>query len=872
MDLTTKQKFQLKKLIKELATHRGRHTELVSVYVPQDYDLNKIINHLSQEQGTATNIKSSGTRKNVIDALERMIQHLRLFKKTPKNGLVIFSGNVSKKEGQSDVQVWSIEPPVPLKTRIYRCDKKFVLEILKDMCETKEVYGLIVMDRREGNIALLKGKAIIPLVQTKSNVPGKTRAGGQCLLSNSLVQLSDGSIPTIKILHNPNKVSSIMIKKNFIIKESKITDKWNKKKNEIYKITTKYPRLEIESSKDHVFFTVCNGKIIEKSAKELTINDILMMPEKIQIKGKLQKINSKKYYNSFKINEKGRKLIKQKRLKLKLLQKQLSKKLNITQTAISLIELGKRNINRTLLQKLCNILNLNFKSFLEINTQPYLYKNIKLPKQLNEEFSQFLGYQIGDGTLETDRITFFEQNKQVALDYQKKYNKFLKINSSYKFRKDKNYYQIRFTSRPLVRLIKKEFPEIKKALNSEIPKKILQSKNQIVASFLKGLFDAEGYINTTKGIGFGINNKRLAQQTQLILLRFSIISSLHEYDNKANKYSDNHRFTIDITEKKSLELFKQNIGFTSKKKTKKLNTILKRKSDKSNVRQIIIPGNKIRNLIENVGYNLQLFPKVNHFFNNKRMISKQTFKSSILINIKNKKLYKKLKEIYDYPVLPVKINKIKLNKKITTMTDISVKNQNFIANGLIVHNSAQRFERLREGAAKDFYKKIGELVKDEFLNKKELKGILVGGPGPTKYDFVDGNYITDQVKQKILAIKDLGYTGDFGIKELVEKSKDVLAEEEIAKEKKLMDSFFKKLAKEPKMVAYGEKEVMHALNAGAVDILLISEDMEDKKIEELEKTADNLKSNVEIISTETKEGVQLTNLGKVAAILRYKLQ
>ena len=100
----------------------------------------------------------------------------------------------------------------------------------------------------------------------------------------------------------------------------------------------------------------------------------------------------------------------------------------------------------------------------------------------------------------------------------------------------------------------------------------------------------------------------------------------------------------------------------------------------------------------------------------------------------------------------------------------------------------------------------------------------------------------------------------------------MLAEEEIAKEKKLMDSFFKKLAKEPKMVAYGEKEVMHALNAGAVDILLISEDMEDKKIEELEKTADNLKSNVEIISTETKEGVQLTNLGKVAAILRYKLQ
>ena len=81
MELTEKQKFQLKKLIKELGRYRGRHTELVSVYIPQGYDLNKIINHLNQEKGTATNIKSSSTKKNVIDALERMIQHLKLFKK-----------------------------------------------------------------------------------------------------------------------------------------------------------------------------------------------------------------------------------------------------------------------------------------------------------------------------------------------------------------------------------------------------------------------------------------------------------------------------------------------------------------------------------------------------------------------------------------------------------------------------------------------------------------------------------------------------------------------------------------------------------------------------------------------------------------------
>ncbi len=176
MALKEKQKHELKKFIKQTELYRGRHTELVSVYIPSGYDMNKIINHLQQEQGTATNIKSASTRKNVIAALERMIQHLRLFKKTPEHGLAVFSGNVAKREGQEDFKVWSIDPPIPLKTRIYRCDKEFQLDLLRDMLETKEVYGLVVVDRRDGNIALLKGKTIVPLLKTHSHVPGKQKA------------------------------------------------------------------------------------------------------------------------------------------------------------------------------------------------------------------------------------------------------------------------------------------------------------------------------------------------------------------------------------------------------------------------------------------------------------------------------------------------------------------------------------------------------------------------------------------------------------------------------------------------------------------------------------------------------------------------
>ncbi|MCH8328982.1 MAG: helix-turn-helix domain-containing protein [Nanoarchaeota archaeon] len=868
MQITEKQKYQLKKFIKELEKHKGRHTELVSVYIPQGYDIIKVINHLDQEKGTATNIKSAATRKNVIDSLERMTQHLRLYKRTPENGLAVFSGNVAEREGQQDFEVWSIEPPLPLKTRIYRCDKEFVLGLLRDMLEIKEVYGLVIVDRRDADIAYLKGKTIIPLLKTHSEVPGKTRAGGQCLLKDSLVQLSDGSIPKIEIVHNPHQVKS-MIMKNHSIRNSNILDKWNVKKNKIYKIVTKNPRIEIQSSKDHVFFIVTNSGIIEKSAEELKEGDYLIMPEKISINGELQCLDSLKYYNSFTINEEGKELLKRERLKKKLHQRQLAKKLGITQTAISIIELGKRNIKRSLLEKLCNFLNISFEEFLDESCKPYLYRNIKLPNKIDETFAQFIGYYLGDGCIENDRITFFEQNREVALAYKKQFEKYFNVSISYRFRKSKNYHQSRLTSRPLVRLIREELPEIKKALDSEIPKKILKSEDKIVAAFLRGLFDAEGYPSTNQRIGIGMNNKLLVKQLQILLLRFGIIASFLEYNNKQNPYSNNVRYTLEISEKKSLEIFKKYIGFSFSEKMKKLDRIIKNKSETSYVRQIIVSGSKIREIIEKSGYNLELFPKVNNFFRNERMMSKEIFRNSILKNIKDKGLYSKLKEICNLSILPVKVHKIDIINKTVDMLDISVKNKNFIANGIFVHNSAARFERLREGAKKNHFKKVAEYMKEQFLGNKNLKGIIVGGPGPTKYDFIDSGYITTEVKNKIIAIKDLSYTGDFGLNELVERSEDILAKEEIITEKKIVGRFFELLATKPGMVSYGVDEVMKKLKLGAVNILLLSEKLDDKKMEEFENEAKLVGTDVKIISTETSEGVQLKEMGKAAAILRY---
>ncbi|MFH0949096.1 MAG: peptide chain release factor aRF-1 [Candidatus Aenigmatarchaeota archaeon] len=174
-----KSKFKLGKIIKYLSDIKGRHTELVTVYVPTGYNLHDVVAQLRSEQSTAENIKSKTVKKNVTTALEKIMRHLQLHKKTPENGMAIFCGNISEKEGATDIELMSIEPPEPIKTKLYWCDQTFVLEPLLDMVEEKEIYGIICMDTREADIAFLKGKKIEPIFHQESIVPGKTRAGGQ---------------------------------------------------------------------------------------------------------------------------------------------------------------------------------------------------------------------------------------------------------------------------------------------------------------------------------------------------------------------------------------------------------------------------------------------------------------------------------------------------------------------------------------------------------------------------------------------------------------------------------------------------------------------------------------------------------------------
>ncbi len=858
-------KQELEELVEELDKIKGQHTELITVYIPGGQNLNTVKKQMEDEKGTAENIKSKQTRKNVISALDTIGRDLKNYKKTPENGMAIFCGNVSESEGRTEIQLWVIEPPQPLNTRLYRCDKEFVLEPLKKMLEAEEVYGLVVMDRKEATLGLLEGKHVKVLRHMTSGVPGKQRAGGQCLSPDTLVMKHNGELIELRDSHNPLIIQS----ENFNeenSEETPIISKWENKK-QLYEIKTCYPKFQIKSSKDHLFFIRTEKGIEEMPLSEIREGDFLVMPEKIKVKGKKQKIKSKKYYNSFSITEKGRGLLKDKRKEKNLFQKELAEKSRVDRARISAIELGKINAKRHILKKICHNLRIDYESFIEKYTEPYKYSHIKLPSEINEEFARFLGYYFWDGNDEKDRISLFEQRKKVALKYKRMIDLLFEIDSNYRFRESKNYHQIRITSRPLVRLIREEFSEISNALNSKIPKKILKSPNDILSAFISGFYDAEGYVSSGR-IGLGVNNKKVIRQLQISLLRFGIISSILEYNNKRNPYSDEKRYTLAVDDKKSLKIFRDKIGFISKKKMKKLNELINKRSKRNKVRQLVVNGRDVARILRNSGCTTTQFSNP-LFFVNKRQLSKELFRENIVDKIKWNDLKKRLLRFYNSNLIAVKISSIKKIRESETI-DIETKNHNFIANGLIVHNSSQRFERLTEGMAKRFYKRVAEAMKKAFFKRDRLKGIILGGPVPTKEDFLKEGHLITALKDKVIGTKDIGNADEQGLEDLVEASKDLLEEQEIIHEKNLLEKFFERIGKGINAV-YKEKEVEKALKYGAVETLILSKKLKKQEREKMKKKAEDISAEVEIVSTDTEEGQQFWNMTGIGALLRFKV-
>ncbi|EQD50951.1 eukaryotic peptide chain release factor subunit 1, partial [mine drainage metagenome] len=138
-----------------------------------------VVQYLREEYSTSANIKSKSTRKNVLAAIESIMSRLKSYKMTPDTGLVLFVGHVATRGDQTTMYAQIIEPPEPFPTFIYKCDSEFYLEPLMGQLKAKEIYGLIVIDRKEATIGFLNGTSISTVTNEQSLVPSKHHQGGQ---------------------------------------------------------------------------------------------------------------------------------------------------------------------------------------------------------------------------------------------------------------------------------------------------------------------------------------------------------------------------------------------------------------------------------------------------------------------------------------------------------------------------------------------------------------------------------------------------------------------------------------------------------------------------------------------------------------------
>ena len=232
--------------------------------------------------------------------------------------------------------------------------------------------------------------------------------------------------------------------------------------------------------------------------------------------------------------------------------------------------------------------------------------------------------------------------------------------------------------------------------------------------------------------------------------------------------------------------------------------------------------------------------------------------------------------------------------------------------------SARRYERGREMELTYYFNRVGEHATRVFVDNNKVTGLLVGGPGPTKDEFLKGGYLHYELQKKILAVLDLGYSGREGVRELVDKGSDVLKDVRLVEEKRLVQKFLAEVNKQAGLAVYGLPRVMDALQKGSAEVVLVSDDLDTvridaackkcgtvktetvaaaKKIQQrqemtstpctkcgatdyevvekdlvdvLEELAFQVGSKVEVISSGTEEGSMFKSFGGVGAILRYR--
>lgn len=183
------EQWKIKQLIKTLQAARGNGTSMISLVIKPKDEVTRINKMLADEFGTASNIKSRVNRLSVLSAITSTQQRLKLYNRTPPNGLVIYCGTVVTDDGKEKKVNIDFEPFKPINTSLYLCDNKFHVEALSELLESDAKFGFIVVDGNGALFGTVQGNTREVLHRFTVDLPKKHGRGGQSALRFARLRL-----------------------------------------------------------------------------------------------------------------------------------------------------------------------------------------------------------------------------------------------------------------------------------------------------------------------------------------------------------------------------------------------------------------------------------------------------------------------------------------------------------------------------------------------------------------------------------------------------------------------------------------------------------------------------------------------------------
>lgn len=201
--------------------------------------------------------------------------------------------------------------------------------------------------------------------------------------------------------------------------------------------------------------------------------------------------------------------------------------------------------------------------------------------ELSPDLAEIVGLYVGDGSIsfKNKRFTIvFDPQDADARDAS-----IVKLNSLAPMiglttraypQKGHGTLDLRINSTILVHLMKSSGLMSKtKPQDAEIPEVILKSDRLVLCAFLRGLFEADGWCYPSGHVlhlGMSSSSKKLIEQVQTALHALGIISRTYLQKNTEGRFSDAPYWRLDIKDAANKILFRELIGFISKRKSEAL--------------------------------------------------------------------------------------------------------------------------------------------------------------------------------------------------------------------------------------------------------------------------------------------------------------